>query len=96
MGAFCDTHIYILIILLKNTTFLALHGIPNNKPLCDGDIISIDCGVLKNGFYGDKTHYLFIKDCQKIKLSRFFRLNTNENNECHHSKHSKVLQSSLV
>ncbi|MDA9888424.1 M24 family metallopeptidase, partial [Flavobacteriaceae bacterium] len=29
-----------------------VHGIPNNKPLEEGDIISIDCGALKNGFYG--------------------------------------------
>jgi methionyl aminopeptidase len=30
-----------------------VHGIPNDKPMENGDIISIDCGVLKNGFYGD-------------------------------------------
>jgi len=33
-----------------------VHGIPNNKPLENGDIISIDCGVLKNGFYGDHAY----------------------------------------
>ena len=33
-----------------------VHGIPNNKPLLNGDIISIDCGVLKNGFYGDHAY----------------------------------------
>lgn len=33
-----------------------VHGIPNNKPLQNGDIISIDCGVLKNGFYGDHAY----------------------------------------
>ena len=25
-----------------------VHGIPNNEPLKEGDIISIDCGALKN------------------------------------------------
>ena len=30
-----------------------VHGIPNDKPLVEGDIISVDCGVLKNGYYGD-------------------------------------------
>jgi len=30
-----------------------VHGIPNNKPLVEGDILSIDCGVVKNGYYGD-------------------------------------------
>jgi methionyl aminopeptidase len=33
-----------------------VHGIPNDKPLVEGDIISIDCGVLKNGFYGDHAY----------------------------------------
>jgi len=33
-----------------------VHGIPNDKPLQDGDIISIDCGVYKNGFYGDSAY----------------------------------------
>lgn len=33
-----------------------VHGIPNNEPLQEGDIISIDCGALKNGFYGDHAY----------------------------------------
>lgn len=33
-----------------------VHGIPNNNPLVEGDIISIDCGALKNGFYGDHAY----------------------------------------
>lgn len=33
-----------------------VHGIPNNKPLKEGDIISIDCGALKNGYYGDHAY----------------------------------------
>ena len=33
-----------------------VHGIPNKKPLKEGDIISIDCGALKNGFYGDHAY----------------------------------------
>lgn len=33
-----------------------VHGIPNKEPLQDGDIISIDCGVLMNGFYGDHAY----------------------------------------
>ncbi|MFO7719677.1 MAG: type I methionyl aminopeptidase [Gillisia sp.] len=33
-----------------------VHGIPNNTPLVEGDIISIDCGALKNGFYGDHAY----------------------------------------
>ena len=33
-----------------------VHGIPSKEPLKEGDIISIDCGALKNGFYGDHAY----------------------------------------
>jgi methionyl aminopeptidase len=33
-----------------------VHGIPNTKPLESGDVISVDCGVLKNGYYGDHAY----------------------------------------
>jgi methionyl aminopeptidase len=33
-----------------------VHGIPNNDPLQEGDIISIDCGSFKNGYYGDHAY----------------------------------------
>lgn len=33
-----------------------VHGIPNDKPLENGDVVSIDCGVLMNEFYGDSAY----------------------------------------
>ncbi|MBL7911273.1 MAG: type I methionyl aminopeptidase [Bacteroidia bacterium] len=33
-----------------------VHGIPTKKPLIEGDIISVDCGVKKNGYYGDHAY----------------------------------------
>lgn len=33
-----------------------VHGIPGKNPLKEGDIISVDCGVKKNGFYGDHAY----------------------------------------
>lgn len=33
-----------------------VHGIPGKYELKDGDIISIDCGVKKNGYYGDSAY----------------------------------------
>ena len=33
-----------------------VHGIPNNYTLKEGDVISVDCGVLKNEFYGDSAY----------------------------------------
>ena len=32
---------------------VVVHGIPDDKPVIAGDILSIDCGVLMNDFYGD-------------------------------------------
>ena len=39
-----------------------VHGIPNDRPLEDGDVISIDCGTLKNGFYGDSAYTFEVGD----------------------------------
>ena len=33
-----------------------VHGIPNDVPLQDGDIVSIDCGTRLNGFCGDSCY----------------------------------------
>lgn len=33
-----------------------VHGIPTNKPFEDGDIVSVDCGTLMNGYYGDHAY----------------------------------------
>lgn len=35
---------------------VVVHGFPAPKQLVEGDIVSIDCGVLKNGFYGDSAY----------------------------------------
>lgn len=32
-----------------------VHGMPSNKPLQDGDILSIDFGILLDGYYGDSA-----------------------------------------
>lgn len=33
-----------------------VHGIPGKTPLQEGDIISVDCGVFMNGYYGDHAY----------------------------------------
>ncbi len=33
-----------------------VHGIPTSRPLEEGDIISVDCGSIMNGFYGDHAY----------------------------------------
>jgi len=40
--------------LCTSVNDVIVHGIPNGKnPLREGDLVSIDCGVLLDGFYGD-------------------------------------------
>lgn len=33
-----------------------VHGIPGERVLTNGDIVSIDCGSIRNGFYGDSAY----------------------------------------
>ena len=42
--------------LCTSVNSAVVHGIPNDKPLEDGDIVSVDCGVLMDEFYGDSAY----------------------------------------
>ena len=46
-----------------------VHGIPSGYILKDGDIISIDCGVLMNGFYGDSAYTFEVGEVAAEKRS---------------------------
>jgi len=39
-----------------------VHGIPSKYELKEGDIVSVDCGVLMNGYYGDSAYTYEIGD----------------------------------
>ncbi len=40
-----------------------VHGIPSEKTILnDGDIVSVDCGVYKNGFHGDSAYTFCVGD----------------------------------
>ncbi|MFI5124997.1 MAG: type I methionyl aminopeptidase [Chitinophagales bacterium] len=41
---------------------VVVHGFPNDRELKEGDIISIDIGVYKNGFHGDHAYTFAIGD----------------------------------
>jgi methionyl aminopeptidase len=42
--------------LLISVNEQVVHGLPGDRALKDGDIASVDCGVLMNGFYGDSAY----------------------------------------
>ena len=45
-----------------------VHGIPNSNILTDGDILSVDCGVLLNGYYGDSAFTYEVGEvCSDVK-----------------------------
>ena len=39
-----------------------VHGIPSSKILNNGQIVGIDCGALKNGYYGDSARTIHVGD----------------------------------
>jgi methionyl aminopeptidase len=41
-----------------------VHGIPNNTPLQEGDVVSVDCGVLLDGYYGDSAYTFCIGEVE--------------------------------
>ena len=48
--------------LLTSVNSEVVHGLPNKIPLKDGDIVSIDCGVLMNEYYGDVAYTFQVGD----------------------------------
>lgn len=44
-----------------------VHGIPSKKELVEGSIVSIDCGVLMNGFYGDSAYTFAVGEISDAK-----------------------------
>ncbi|MBK6831995.1 MAG: type I methionyl aminopeptidase [Flavobacteriales bacterium] len=48
--------------LLISVNEQVVHGLPGDRQLRDGDIASVDCGVLMNGFYGDSAYTFMVGD----------------------------------
>jgi methionyl aminopeptidase len=45
-----------------------VHGIPGAYELKEGDVVSVDCGVLMNGFYGDSAYTFIVGEAdEKVK-----------------------------
>lgn len=42
--------------LLISVNEQVVHGLPNDYEIKEGDILSIDCGAIKNDFYGDHAY----------------------------------------
>jgi methionyl aminopeptidase len=42
-----------------------VHGIPTDRPLEEGDVVGVDIGVLKNGYYGDHAYTFSVGEISK-------------------------------
>ncbi len=40
-----------------------VHGIPGNRALKAGEIVSIDCGIIKDGYVGDSAYTFVVEEC---------------------------------
>src|SRR6266542_1569174 len=47
---------------------VVVHGFPNNEPLKEGDIVSIDMGVILNGWHGDHAYTFIIGEVSDAAL----------------------------
>jgi methionyl aminopeptidase len=57
-----------------------VHGIPSEYTLSEGDIISIDCGVILNGYYGDSAYTFPVGEVQPeiMRLMEYTRASLEE------------------
>lgn len=54
--------------LCTSVNEVVVHGIPGDYELKDGDIISVDCGVKKNGFFGDSAYTFAVGEVDEAVL----------------------------
>ena len=50
------------------------HGIPDDKPLNNGDIVNIDVTVILDGWHGDTSKMFFVGDKVPIKAKRLIEI----------------------
>ncbi|MDX9941992.1 MAG: type I methionyl aminopeptidase [Bacteroidales bacterium] len=52
---------------------VVVHGFPSKRELKEGEILSVDCGVLKNGYYGDSAYTFAIGEISE-SLKRLLKV----------------------
>lgn len=46
---------------------VVVHGIPGSQELREGDLVSVDCGTLMNGYYGDSAYTFAVGKVSEAK-----------------------------
>jgi len=53
--------------LCTSVNEVVIHGVPSEYQLKEGDIISIDCGVIRKGWYGDSAYTFAVGEISEDK-----------------------------
>ncbi len=61
-----------------------VHGVPSEQEFRDGDIVSVDCGVFMNGYYGDAAYTFAIGEVadEVMELLRITKASLYKGIEC--------------
>lgn len=59
--------------ILTSVNEAVVHGLPNDTPLKEGDIVAIDCGSIKNGYYGDHAYTFEVGEVDE-ELKKLLRI----------------------
>ncbi len=59
--------------ICTSVNHVVCHGIPNNKPLKEGDIVNIDITVIKDGYHGDTSQMFGVGEVSE-KARRIMRI----------------------
>lgn len=54
-----------------------VHGIPSKDEFSNGDIVSVDCGVIMNGFFGDAAYTFALGDVEEATMELLRVTNTS-------------------
>ena len=61
--------------LLISVDEQVVHGLPGDRALREGNVASVDCGVLMNGFYGDSAYTFCVGEVAPATCSSMFHPN---------------------
>lgn len=53
--------------ILTSVNEQVVHGLPTKRPLENGDIVSVDCGSILHGFYGDHAYTFYVGEVSAEK-----------------------------
>lgn len=69
------------------------HGIPDKRPLQDGDIINVDVSVFLNGYHGDLNETYVVGDGVDEESKKLIRATSEVS---HHANESPRAQSDIL